>query len=142
MRGDAKFAEVSGCGGTLPSVTFASLPASEDAGWLARHAHLFKWNDMRGEYVFEAGNPVESIVDDSGSPRLALDQGGQPIRLETLIGQERVVRSIGIAIEASRLRGRQLDHVLLLGEAGLGKRLLRRRSGTSSERGWRRRAAR
>ena len=124
MRGDAKFAEVSGCGGTLPSVTFASLPASEDAGWLARHAHLFKWNDMRGEYVFEAGNPVESIVDASGSPRLALDQGGQPIRLETLIGQERVVRSIGIAIEASRLRGRQLDHVLLLGEAGLGKTTL------------------
>ena len=124
MRGDAKFAEVSSCGGTLPSVTFASLPASEDAGWLARHAHLFKWNDMRGEHVFEAGNPVESIADDSGSPRLALDQGGQPIRLETLIGQERVVRSIGIAIEASRIRGRQLDHVLLLGEAGLGKSTL------------------
>jgi Holliday junction DNA helicase RuvB len=124
MKGDAKFAEVSGCGGTLPSVTFASLPASADAAWHARHAHLFKWNDMRGEYVFEAGDPVESIADDSGSQRLALDQGGQPIRLETLIGQERVVRSIGIAIEASRVRGSQLDHLLLLGEAGLGKSTL------------------
>jgi predicted AAA+ superfamily ATPase len=112
----------------LPEITFAGLPASEDASWLARHAHLFTWNDARGEMVFEARSPIESVAPEAAW-RPALDADGQTLRLSGLVGQERVVSSLRIAIEAAKILKKPLDHVLLLGEAGLGKTTLARAIG-------------
>ena len=48
----------------------------------------------------------------------------RPRSLEEFIGQERVVGNLRIALEAARIRGEPLDHVLLSGLPGLGKTTL------------------
>lgn len=48
----------------------------------------------------------------------------RPRALQEYIGQQQVVRPLRIAIEAARLRGEPLDHVLLHGPPGLGKTTL------------------
>lgn len=45
------------------------------------------------------------------------------IRLDTFIGQKAIVDSLKISIEAARLRNEALDHILLVGERGSGKKL-------------------
>ena len=45
----------------------------------------------------------------------------RPRRLDDFVGQERVKEQLGIALEAARARGEELDHVLLVGPPGLGK---------------------
>ncbi|HEY7974466.1 MAG TPA: Holliday junction branch migration DNA helicase RuvB, partial [Ktedonobacterales bacterium] len=47
--------------------------------------------------------------------------GLRPRRLEEYIGQEKVKDNLRILLEAARLRGEALDHVLLYGPPGLGK---------------------
>ena len=45
----------------------------------------------------------------------------RPHRLEDYIGQERVKGNLQILLDAAKLRGEALDHVLLYGPPGLGK---------------------
>jgi Holliday junction DNA helicase RuvB len=54
----------------------------------------------------------------------ALDRALRPQRLDDIIGQDRIKESLEILIEAARLRGEALDHVLLYGPPGLGKTTL------------------
>jgi Holliday junction DNA helicase RuvB len=58
------------------------------------------------------------LPDDTGELSL------RPRRLREMIGQPKAKQNLGIAIEAARLRGEALDHVLLYGPPGLGKTTL------------------
>jgi Holliday junction DNA helicase RuvB len=48
----------------------------------------------------------------------------RPRRLSDFTGQAKLKENLGIAIEAARLRGEAMDHVLLYGPPGLGKTTL------------------
>ncbi len=48
----------------------------------------------------------------------------RPARLEDFIGQDQLKDTLKIAIEAARLRGEPLDHILFSGPPGLGKTTL------------------
>ncbi|MCQ2435721.1 MAG: Holliday junction branch migration DNA helicase RuvB [Clostridia bacterium] len=50
--------------------------------------------------------------------------GLRPQKLEEYIGQEKSKESLRITIEAAKLRGEPLDHILLYGPPGLGKTTL------------------
>ena len=63
------------------------------------------------------------------SPEVVMDdwEDGNTIRPKTLvgyIGQEKVKSNLNVYIEAAKLRGEALDHVLLYGPPGLGKTTL------------------
>src|SRR3989344_2192023 len=50
----------------------------------------------------------------------------RPERWEEYIGQEKIKRNLQIIIKAARNRGEPVDHLLLYGQAGLGKTTLAR----------------
>src|SRR5947199_3145228 len=54
-------------------------------------------------------------------PEDELDRSLRPRRMCDFVGQEALREQLGVAIEASRARGEELDHVLLAGPPGLGK---------------------
>jgi Holliday junction DNA helicase RuvB len=60
----------------------------------------------------------------SDGPGDELEAELRPRSLDEFIGQERVVENLRIAVEAARMRGEPLDHVLLSGLPGLGKTTL------------------
>src|SRR6202047_3075398 len=63
----------------------------------------------------------------SGSPQsedLQFEAGLRPRRLGDFTGQTKLKENLSIAIEAARLRGEAMDHVLLYGPPGLGKTTL------------------
>src|SRR5579862_6702567 len=63
----------------------------------------------------------------SGNPQdedLQFEAGLRPRRLADFTGQTKLKENLSIAIEAARLRGEALDHVLLYGPPGLGKTTL------------------
>ena len=52
------------------------------------------------------------------------DEGDNPLRPRALteyIGQEKVKQNLSVFIDAAKIRGEALDHVLLYGPPGLGK---------------------
>src|ERR1017187_4984879 len=55
---------------------------------------------------------------------LQFEAGLRPRRLAEFTGQAKLKENLGIAIEAARLRGEAMDHVLLFGPPGLGKTTL------------------
>jgi len=63
----------------------------------------------------------------SGKPQpedLQFEAGLRPRRLADFTGQTKLKENLAIAIEAARLRGEAMDHVLLYGPPGLGKTTL------------------
>ncbi|MGE5450068.1 MAG: AAA family ATPase, partial [Methanomassiliicoccales archaeon] len=48
----------------------------------------------------------------------------RPVRLTDYIGQDKVKENVAIFIQAAKIRGESLDHVLLSGPPGLGKTTL------------------
>lgn len=54
----------------------------------------------------------------------AEERGLRPRTLEEYVGQEKVKENLRIYLEAARLRGEPMDHILLYGPPGLGKTTL------------------
>ena len=52
------------------------------------------------------------------------EAGLRPRRLADFTGQSKLKENLAIAIEAARMRGEAMDHVLLYGPPGLGKTTL------------------
>ena len=50
-----------------------------------------------------------------------LERALRPKRLGDYVGQERIVEQIRITVQAAKMRGEPVDHVLLFGPPGLGK---------------------
>jgi Holliday junction DNA helicase RuvB len=57
-------------------------------------------------------------------PEKDIEKALRPGRFDDFSGQEKVVENLRIFVEAARLRGEALDHVLLHGPPGLGKTTL------------------
>ena len=72
------------------------------------------------EFDFENRIMTTSFTRDDGDAENSL----RPKRLEDYIGQEKVKENLRIYMEAAKMRGESLDHVLLYGPPGLGKTTL------------------
>lgn len=64
---------------------------------------------------------VNTTIDDADQTEERLENTLRPKDFANYIGQERLKRNLGLAIEAARKRGEPVDHVLLHGPPGLGK---------------------
>ena len=63
-------------------------------------------------------------VTETQEDRLLSGEGIRPLRLDEYVGQEKTKEALRIAIDAARMRGDALDHVLFYGPPGLGKTTL------------------
>jgi Holliday junction DNA helicase RuvB len=71
------------------------------------------------------GMPEARLI--SGTPQaedLQFEAGLRPRRLADFTGQSKLKENLAIAIQAARMRGEAMDHVLLYGPPGLGKTTL------------------
>ena len=64
------------------------------------------------------------ISGDRQAEDLQFEAGLRPRRLADFTGQPKLKENLGIAIQAARMRGEAMDHVLLYGPPGLGKTTL------------------
>jgi Holliday junction DNA helicase RuvB len=64
------------------------------------------------------------VSGDRQAEDLQFEAGLRPRRLADFTGQSKLKENLSIAIEAARLRGEAMDHVLLYGPPGLGKTTL------------------
>jgi Holliday junction DNA helicase RuvB len=72
-----------------------------------------------------AVNSRDRIVSADNEPdEKQLEAALRPANLDEFVGQKRVRQQLSLVLEASRLRGRSADHVLLSGPPGLGKTTL------------------
>ncbi len=76
--------------------------------------------DISEEFDFENRIMTSSAISDESDSESSL----RPKTLEDYIGQEKAKENLKIYIEAAKLRGESLDHVLLYGPPGLGKTTL------------------
>src|SRR5512146_466161 len=69
--------------------------------------------------------PDRQLVSGALQPEdVQFEAGLRPRRLADFTGQPKLKENLGIAIEAARMRGEAMDHVLLYGPPGLGKTTL------------------
>src|SRR5213082_2696851 len=69
--------------------------------------------------------PDRELVSGSAQAEdLQFEAGLRPRRLSDFTGQAKLKESLSIAIEAAKMRGEAMDHVLLYGPPGLGKTTL------------------
>lgn len=68
--------------------------------------------------------PKRKITTEALPEDAALEPGIRPQRLSEYIGQEKVRENLKVYIEAAKMRGDSLDHVLFYGPPGLGKTTL------------------
>jgi Holliday junction DNA helicase RuvB len=67
---------------------------------------------------------MERTVDQLKRPDTDLDLTLRPPTFQDFVGQPKVLERLELAVEAARMRGDVLDHVLLFGPPGLGKTTL------------------
>lgn len=65
-----------------------------------------------------------TIATDATQADVTLETGLRPQKLEDYIGQQKTKENLKVYIEAAKLRGDALDHVLFYGPPGLGKTTL------------------
>ena len=76
--------------------------------------------DMTEDFDFESRIMSTSYTKEDGGTDTSL----RPKNLDEYIGQDKAKENLKIYIEAAKLRGESLDHVLLYGPPGLGKTTL------------------
>jgi Holliday junction DNA helicase RuvB len=64
---------------------------------------------------------VDTSVHDDDADEQIIEVTLRPQRFDEYIGQERLKKNLGLAIDAAKKRGEPIDHVLLYGPPGLGK---------------------
>ncbi|NCU39197.1 AAA family ATPase, partial [Candidatus Saccharibacteria bacterium] len=64
---------------------------------------------------------VDTSVHDDDSDEQLIEVTLRPQNFDEYIGQERLKKNLGLAIEAAKKRNEPMDHVLLHGPPGLGK---------------------
>src|ERR1700759_119681 len=64
------------------------------------------------------------VSGDAQPEELQFEAGPRPRLLADFTGQTKLKENLSIAIEAARMRGEAMDHVLLYGPPGLGKTTL------------------
>lgn len=64
---------------------------------------------------------VDTGSDDEGSDEQIIEITLRPQSFADYVGQERLKKNLGLAIEAAKKRGEPIDHVLLYGPPGVGK---------------------
>src|SRR5574344_545666 len=64
---------------------------------------------------------VDTGVEDDSSEEQIIELTLRPQSFDEYVGQERLKKNLGLAIEAAKKRGEPIDHVLLYGPPGLGK---------------------
>ena len=64
---------------------------------------------------------VEPTLPDDGSEESHIEVTLRPQNFAEYIGQERLKKNLKLAIDAAKMRGEPVDHVLLYGPPGLGK---------------------
>ena len=64
---------------------------------------------------------VDTSVQDDGSEEQIIEITLRPQNFSEYVGQERLKKNLGLAIDAAKKRGEPIDHVLLYGPPGLGK---------------------
>jgi Holliday junction DNA helicase RuvB len=69
-----------------------------------------------------SGRPL--ISGDAQPEEAQFEAGLRPRRLDDFTGQSKLKENLSIAIQAARMRGEAMDHVLLYGPPGLGKTTL------------------
>jgi Holliday junction DNA helicase RuvB len=74
--------------------------------------------------IYEEENKIPDILRDTSPLDEENNLNLRPKRLSEYIGQEKIVETLKIAIEAALLRKEPLDHVLFNGPPGLGKTTL------------------
>jgi Holliday junction DNA helicase RuvB len=65
----------------------------------------------------------KEIIEENGDDQ-AIDVVLRPKKWEDYIGQEQVKKNLRVIIDAAKIRGETIDHLLLYGQAGLGKTTL------------------
>ncbi len=64
---------------------------------------------------------IDTKVDDGDPEEQLIELTLRPQTFAEYVGQERLKRNLGLAIEAAKKRGEPIDHVLLYGPPGVGK---------------------
>ena len=70
-------------------------------------------------------DPSRGLIESESAPEeRAMEAAMRPKNLDEFVGQKRVREQLSLVLEASKMRGRVADHVLLSGPPGLGKTTL------------------
>ena len=79
---------------------------------------------MAIEFQKDFEEEEERIVTSSLTREDDAEASLRPRKLEDYVGQQKVKENLSVFIEAARMRGEALDHVLLYGPPGLGQTTL------------------
>ncbi len=79
---------------------------------------------MIDEEIFEQENDGESLILSTRTEFDEIENILRPKSMEGYVGQDKVKNNLAVYMQAAKMRGEALDHVLLYGPPGLGKTTL------------------
>ena len=100
--------------------TIDDVPSAVDAHWWRRHADLLRWNEAQCLLELLPGLPAIDDSEPTPQTRHSVPHLGD------LVGQQRVISSLRIGVEAHRVAGQPFGHTLLSGPPGVGKTTIAR----------------